>query len=429
MILPDWFLVLHPIVQAFIAGLFTWGMTALGASLVFFTKQVSFKLLDSMMGFAAGVMIAASIWSLILPAIDMAEAQGHIGWIPAVIGFLLGGLILRICDHYLPHLHIGLPRDEAEGIPTSWRRSTLLMLAMTLHNIPEGLAIGVLFGAAIQSVDLGMSAALAPAIALAIGIGIQNFPEGVAVSLPLRRDGMETGKSFWYGQLSGIVEPVSAVIGAAAVILVQPLLPYALTFAAGAMIYVVVEELIPESHLSSTGFYKTPDLQWDRIKGKGRPFYYFAYGAAVSEVIVDTLTGEFKLLRSDILHDAGNSLNSAIDIGQIEGGFIQGMGWLTTEELVWDERGELKTHAPSTYKIPCASDRPKIFNVSLFDNLNVENTIYKSKAVGEPPFMLGISVFLALRNAVSACGNEWPILNAPATPENILRAVRRVNGT
>ena len=249
MILPDWFLALHPVAQAFIAGLFTWGMTALGASLVFFTKQVSFKLLDSMMGFAAGVMIAASIWSLILPAIDMAEAQGHIGWVPAVIGFLLGGLILRICDHYLPHLHIGLPRDEAEGIPTSWRRSTLLMLAMTLHNIPEGLAIGVLFGAAIQSVDLGMSAALAPAIALAIGIGIQNFPEGVAVSLPLRRDGMKRVKSFWYGQLSGIVEPVSAVIGAAAVILVQPMLPYALAFAAGAMIYVVVEELIPESQM------------------------------------------------------------------------------------------------------------------------------------------------------------------------------------
>ena len=249
MILPEWFLALHPMAQAFIAGLFTWGMTALGASLVFFTKQVSFRLLDSMMGFAAGVMIAASIWSLILPAIDMAEAQGHIGWIPAVIGFLLGGLILRVCDHYLPHLHIGLPRDEAEGLPTSWRRSTLLMLAMTLHNIPEGLAIGVLFGAAIQSIDLGMSAALAPAVALAIGIGIQNFPEGVAVSLPLRRDGMKTGKSFWYGQLSGAVEPVSAVIGAAAVIFVQPVLPYALAFAAGAMIYVVVEELIPESQM------------------------------------------------------------------------------------------------------------------------------------------------------------------------------------
>jgi len=249
MILPDWFLALHPIAQAFIAGLFTWGMTALGASLVFFTKQVSFKLLDSMMGFAAGVMIAASIWSLILPAIDMAEAQGHIGWVPAVIGFLVGGLFLRVCDHYLPHLHIGLPKDEAEGIPTNWRRSTLLVLAITLHNIPEGLAIGVLFGAAIQSADLGISAALAPAVALALGIGIQNFPEGVAVSLPLRRDGMKRGKSFWYGQLSGIVEPVSAVYGAAAVILVQPVLPYALAFAAGAMIYVVVEELIPESQM------------------------------------------------------------------------------------------------------------------------------------------------------------------------------------
>lgn len=249
MILPDWFLALHPVAQAFIAGLFTWGMTALGASLVFFTKQVSFKLLDSMMGFAAGVMIAASIWSLILPAIDMAEAQGHIGWVPAVIGFLVGGLFLRVCDHYLPHLHIGLPKDEAEGIPTNWRRSTLLVLAITLHNIPEGLAIGVLFGAAIQSADLGISAALAPAVALALGIGIQNFPEGVAVSLPLRRDGMKRGKSFWYGQLSGIVEPVSAVYGAAAVILVQPVLPYALAFAAGAMIYVVVEELIPESQM------------------------------------------------------------------------------------------------------------------------------------------------------------------------------------
>jgi ZIP family zinc transporter len=249
MILPDWFLALHPIAQAFIAGLFTWGMTALGASLVFFTKQVSVKLLDSMMGFAAGVMIAASIWSLILPAIDMAEAQGHIGWVPAVIGFLVGGLFLRVCDHYLPHLHIGLPKDEAEGIPTNWRRSTLLVLAITLHNIPEGLAIGVLFGAAIQSADLGISAALAPAVALALGIGIQNFPEGVAVSLPLRRDGMKRGKSFWYGQLSGIVEPVSAVYGAAAVILVQPVLPYALAFAAGAMIYVVVEELIPESQM------------------------------------------------------------------------------------------------------------------------------------------------------------------------------------
>ena len=181
--------------------------------------------------------------------------------------------------------------------------------------------------------------------------------------------------------------------------------------------------------LSSTGFYRTPDLKWDRILGKGRPFYYFAYGAAVSEVVVDTLTGEFKLLRTDILHDAGKSLNPAIDIGQVEGGFIQGLGWLTTEELVWNNKGELKTHAPSTYKIPCASDRPKIFNVRLFENLNSENTIFKSKAVGEPPFMLGISVFLALRNAVSACGNNWPNLNAPATPENILKAIRYLDGT
>ena len=170
-------------------------------------------------------------------------------------------------------------------------------------------------------------------------------------------------------------------------------------------------------------------MQWDRISGKGRPFYYFAYGAAVSEVVVDTLTGEFKLLRTDILHDAGKSLNPAIDIGQVEGGFIQGLGWLTTEELVWNNKGELKTHAPSTYKIPCASDRPKIFNVRLFDNLNLENTIYKSKAVGEPPFMLGISVFLAIRDAISACGNNWPNLNAPATPENILKAIRYINGT
>ena len=250
-VLPEWFLSLSPIIQAFIAGLFTWGMTALGASLVFFTKKINYTLLDSMMGFAAGVMIAASIWSLLLPAINMAEEQGHIGWIPAVIGFLLGGIFLRICDYFLPHLHIGLPKDEAEGIPTDWRRSTLLVLAITLHNIPEGLAIGVLFGAAIQTLDLGMnmSLALAPAMALAIGIGIQNFPEGLAVSMPLRRDGMSTGKSFWYGQLSGVVEPVSAVLGAAAVILIQPILPYALAFAAGAMIYVVVEELIPESQM------------------------------------------------------------------------------------------------------------------------------------------------------------------------------------
>lgn len=245
--MPDWFLALNPVTQALLAGIFTWTITALGAALVFFTKKVNTTLLDSMMGFAAGVMIAASIWSLLIPAIDMAEGQGVIGWIPAVIGFLGGGLFLRVCDHFLPHLHIGAPRSEAEGIPTKWRRSTLLVLAITLHNIPEGLAVGVLFGAAASGVDPTGTATIAAALTLALGIGIQNFPEGIAVSLPLRRDGMEIGKSFWYGQLSGMVEPISAVVGAAAVIFVRPMLPYALAFAAGAMIYVVIEELIPES--------------------------------------------------------------------------------------------------------------------------------------------------------------------------------------
>ncbi|MEQ9310026.1 MAG: ZIP family metal transporter [Balneolaceae bacterium] len=247
MILPNWFLELNPIFQALLGGLFTWALTALGASLVFLTKKVNNVLLDSMMGFAAGVMIAASVWSLIIPSIDMAEAQGVISWLPAVIGFLSGGIFLRICDQYMPHLHLGLPKTEAEGVPTSWRRSTLLVLAITLHNIPEGLAVGVLFGAAATGVDPTGTATIAAAVALALGIGIQNFPEGIAVSMPLRREGLGVGKSFWFGQLSGVVEPVAAVVGAAAVIFVQPMLPYALAFAAGAMIYVVIEELIPES--------------------------------------------------------------------------------------------------------------------------------------------------------------------------------------
>ncbi|MDZ7658535.1 ZIP family metal transporter [Fodinibius sp.] len=240
---------LNPIIQSLFGGLFTWGLTALGAALVFFTKTVGHKLLDTMMGFAAGVMIAASFWSLLVPSIDMAGAQGMIEWVPAVIGFLTGGIFLRICDAYLPHLHIGLPMEEAEGVKTSWRRATLLVLAITLHNIPEGLAIGVLFGAAASGIEAAGGATVVGAITLAIGIGIQNFPEGTAVSMPLRREGLSAGKSFWYGQLSGIVEPISAVIGAAAVLMVQPLLPYALAFAAGAMIYVVIEELIPESQL------------------------------------------------------------------------------------------------------------------------------------------------------------------------------------
>ncbi|MCG6901142.1 MAG: xanthine dehydrogenase molybdopterin binding subunit [Rhodobacter sp.] len=178
--------------------------------------------------------------------------------------------------------------------------------------------------------------------------------------------------------------------------------------------------------LSATGFYKTPKVQWDRIKGEGRPFFYFAYGAAVTEVVLDTLTGENQILRCDILHDAGASLNPALDIGQIEGGFVQGAGWLTTEELVWDDKGRLRTHAPSTYKIPACSDRPVVFNVALYDGENREDTIYRSKAVGEPPFMLGISAFMALSDAVAACGDVYPSLDAPATPERLLAAINRV---
>jgi xanthine dehydrogenase large subunit len=177
--------------------------------------------------------------------------------------------------------------------------------------------------------------------------------------------------------------------------------------------------------LSSTGFYKTPDITWDRIKGHGRPFYYFAYGIAITEVVLDTLTGENRILRTDILHDAGASLNPVLDIGQIEGGYVQGAGWLTTEELVWDKSGRLRTHAPSTYKIPTASDAPDVFNVTLWDAPNPEKTIYRSKAVGEPPFNLGISAFMALSDAASACGPNYPALNAPATPEELLNAISR----
>jgi len=178
-------------------------------------------------------------------------------------------------------------------------------------------------------------------------------------------------------------------------------------------------------NLSANGFYKTPGLKWDRIKGEGRPFFYFAYGAAVSEVVIDRLTGENRILRCDILHDVGASLNPALDIGQIEGGYVQGAGWLTTEELVWDQSGHLRTHAPSTYKIPTIGDKPDIFNVALWNGQNTENTIYRSKAVGEPPFMLGNSVFMALNHAISACGGAYPDLQAPATPEQVLRSVQR----
>lgn len=179
--------------------------------------------------------------------------------------------------------------------------------------------------------------------------------------------------------------------------------------------------------LSATGFYKTPKIEWDRIKGQGRPFFYFAYGCALTEVVIDTLTGEYRILRADILHDAGASLNPALDIGQVEGGYVQGAGWLTTEELVWDDAGRLRTYAPSTYKIPACSDRPDVFNVALWDGQNREETIYRSKAVGEPPFMLAISAWLALSDAVSACGSAYPALNAPATAEEVWHGVRRIS--
>lgn len=242
----DWFKDLAPVMQALVATLFTWFVTMLGAGVVFFFKTINRKVLDGMLGFAAGVMIAASFWSLLAPAIEMAAESGGPSWVPATVGFLMGGGFIWIVDKILPHLHLGFPIEEAEGIKTHWQRSILLVLAITLHNIPEGLAVGVAFGA--LAADLP-SATLAGAIALALGIGIQNFPEGAAVSVPLRREGMSRLKSFWYGQLSGVVEPVAGVIGAAAVILMRPILPYALSFAAGAMIYVVVEELIPESQL------------------------------------------------------------------------------------------------------------------------------------------------------------------------------------
>ena len=235
---------LHPIIQTLIATSFTWGMTALGAAAVFLARDISRKVLDGMLGFAGGVMIAASYWSLLAPAIEMSEGKDIPSWFPPAAGFLAGGVFLWGIDKILPHLHIGFRTEEAEGIKTSWQRSVLLVLAITLHNIPEGLAVGVAFGAVTAGLP---SADLAGAIALAIGIGIQNFPEGLAVSVPLRREGMPRLKSFWYGQLSAIVEPVAGVIGAAAVMLAQPLLPYALGFAAGAMIFVVVEEVIPES--------------------------------------------------------------------------------------------------------------------------------------------------------------------------------------
>jgi ZIP family zinc transporter len=235
---------LHPITQVLLATGFTWALTALGAATVFMTREVNQKLLDGMLGFAAGVMIAASYWSLLAPALEMSTGNGMPAWFPATVGFLLGGIFLGSIDKILPHLHPDGPVEEPEGLQTTWRRSILLVLAITLHNFPEGLAVGVAFGAVAAHLP---SATLAAAVALAVGIGIQNFPEGLAVAMPLRREGLSAWRCFWYGQASALVEPIAGVVGAAAVILVQPILPYALSFAAGAMIFVVVEELIPES--------------------------------------------------------------------------------------------------------------------------------------------------------------------------------------
>lgn len=248
--LVAWFETLGPVLQALLATIFTWFLTAVGAGAVFFFKDVNKRLLNGMLGFAAGVMIAASYWSLLAPAIALAEEEGSLpAWLPVAFGFLLGGGFLWLVDRVLPHLHLGFPLSEAEGIKTSWQRSILLVLAITLHNIPEGLAVGVAFGAVANGIP---GASLAGAAALALGIGLQNLPEGTAVAAPLRREGMSRLKSFWFGQLSAVVEPIAGVIGAAAVVLARPILPYALAFAAGAMIYVVVEELIPESQLEQS---------------------------------------------------------------------------------------------------------------------------------------------------------------------------------
>lgn len=234
-----------PVKSALLATTFTWLLTGLGASLVFFFKTMHRGVLDAMLGFTGGVMVAASFWSLLAPSIEMSERlYPTMIWMPAAVGFLLGAIFIYVLDKFTPHLHLNFGLEEKEGVQTKLRRTTLLILAITLHNIPEGLAVGVLFGAAANGMP---DASIAAALALAIGIGIQNFPEGIAVAMPLRRHGVSRFRSFWYGQLSAIVEPLAGVVGAFAVIYVEPILPFALAFAAGAMIYVVVEEVIPET--------------------------------------------------------------------------------------------------------------------------------------------------------------------------------------
>jgi ZIP family zinc transporter len=243
-LIPLSFIDLNPIIQALLGTSFTWFITAVGASLVFLLKGMNRKMFDGMLGFAAGVMIAASYWSLLSPALELSKHE-FIPWLPVAIGFLSGGIFIKIIDKIIPHIHPNLPPVAAEGPPTKLKKYNLLVLAITIHNIPEGLAVGVAFGAA----SLGLpEATLGAAISLAIGIGLQNFPEGIAVSMPLKQEGYSAQKSFFYGQLSASVEPVAGVLGALFVFIAQPLLPYALSFAAGAMIFVVAEEVIPESH-------------------------------------------------------------------------------------------------------------------------------------------------------------------------------------
>lgn len=246
----DWFMNLNPVIQATIAGVFTWSLTALGSSLVYLFNTVNQKLLDIMNGFAAGVMIAASFWSLLAPSIEYAEQAGYGAWsfVPAVVGFLLGGIFLRLIDAIVPHLHFGNKRSDAEGLDTNLSSSTLLFLAITIHNIPEGLSLGVAFGAAGLAVP---SATFASAIALTLGIGLQNFPEGSALSMPIRANGATKNRAFFLGQASALVEIVAAALGAILVSQITVILPYALAFAAGAMIFVCVEELIPESQTNN----------------------------------------------------------------------------------------------------------------------------------------------------------------------------------
>jgi ZIP family zinc transporter len=236
---------LSPVVQTLLATLFTYLMTAAGAASIFLFKNVNHKLLDIMLGFAGGVMIAASFWSLLAPAIEMSKDRSLPLWFPPAAGFLAGAGFLFVLDRTMPHLHLFLSLESAEGLKTNWRKTTLLVLAITLHNIPEGLAVGVAFGAA--SLSIPGSGTLGGAIALSLGIGLQNLPEGLAVSGPVRAAGLSSRRSFFLGQLSGLVEPLAGVLGVLAVTRIISILPYALSFAAGAMIFVVVEEVIPES--------------------------------------------------------------------------------------------------------------------------------------------------------------------------------------